>query len=473
MANRNPLLPIVVADDEPSALKSFELALNSHGWDHVLCIQDSREVIPLLQKREAEVLILDLTMPRVSGTEILEKAGELFPEIPVIVVTGLNDVKIAVECMKLGAVDYLLKPVERSRLGAAVAHVVELRELKRQNNQLKQQLLMGAALEHPEAFEAITTRNPRMCAIFRYIEAVAMSREPILITGATGTGKELLARSAHAVYGGPFVAVNVAGLDDQVFSDTLFGHRRGAFTDAVQHREGLVEQAKGGILFLDEVGDLSHQSQVKLLRLIQEHEYYPLGSDLPRRSEARIVVATNQDLRKRMEEGHFRRDLFYRLSVHHVALPSLVQRREDIPLLVDCFMRKAASELNRAVPTVPDELYTLLGTYHFPGNIRELRSMVFDSVSRHRGGVMSLDAFREALDRSRDRQSATPPTEALIPGNTLFEECQKLPTVREAEIQLIQEAMRRAKDNQGIAARLLGITRQTLNGKLKKIRQED
>ncbi len=165
MLSNTPLLPIVIVDDEASALKSFELALNSHGWNHVICIQDSREVLPLLEKQKVEMLILDLTMPHVSGTEILKLMSESHPEIPVIVATGLNDVKIAVECMKLGAVDYLLKPVERSRLGASVTHVVEMRELKRQNHQLKQQLLMGAALEHPEAFDAITTRT-RECVPF-------------------------------------------------------------------------------------------------------------------------------------------------------------------------------------------------------------------------------------------------------------------------------------------------------------------
>lgn len=474
MTNSNPQLPIVVVDDESSVLKSFEFALNSHGWDNVICIQDSRQLLPLLQRQPVETLILDLTMPYISGTDILEKIREDYPEIPVIVITGLNDVKIAVQCMKLGAVDYLLKPVERSRLGAAVGHVVEMQELKRQNHQLKQQLLMGPALKNPEAFEAITTRSPRMCAIFHYIEALAPSREPILITGATGTGKELLARSAHAVYGGPFIAVNVAGLDDQVFSDTLFGHHRGAFTDAVQHREGLVEQAAGGILFLDEIGDLSLQSQVKLLRLIQEHEYYPLGSDLPRKSDARMVVATNLDLRQRMESGQFRRDLFYRLSVHHISLPSLKQRREDIPLLVDLSLKKAAAEMNRPVPTVPDELYTLLNAYHFPGNVRELRSMVFDACSRHRAGVMSLDAFREALRHDQCAAAAISGDKTAVGADMdLFSACDPLPTVKEVENHLIAEAMHRAGDNQGIAARLLGISRQTLNVKLKKIHEKE
>ncbi|MBN1197090.1 MAG: sigma-54-dependent Fis family transcriptional regulator [Candidatus Aminicenantes bacterium] len=466
MTLRNPVLPILLVDDEAAALKSFEFALNSLGWDHVLAIQDSREVLPLLKHREVEMLILDLTMPGVSGTEILECLSLDHPEIPVIVATGLNDVKMAVQCMKMGAADYLLKPVEKGRLEAAVNHVLEMRTLKRQNRLLKERLLMEPGLEHPEAFEAIVTRNPRMCAVFRYLEAVAASREPILITGATGTGKELLARSIHALGEGPFVAVNVAGLDDQMFSDTLFGHRRGAFTDAVQQRDGLVEQAGEGVLFLDEIGDLNPQSQVKLLRLIQEREYYPLGADVPRRSGARVVVATNTDLRRRMEKKEFRRDLYYRLSVHHVHLPPLTERREDIPLLAEAFIRMAAEEMGKPVPTVPPELETLLRTYHFPGNIRELRSMVIDAVGRHRSRVLSLEAFREAMARESgvDIVEADPQED----DGCIYASCRRIPTVREAESMLIKEAMRRAENNQSIAARLLGISRQTLNSKLKK-----
>ncbi len=471
MSDRNPHDPILVVDDEASALKSFEFALQSHGWDNIVSILDSREVEPFLKKQEVEMMILDLTMPNVSGTDILQMVGERYPEIPVVVATGLNDVKIAVQCMKLGAADYLLKPVERSRLGAAVARLVELRELKRENMLLKQRLLTDPSLMKPEAFEAIVTRSSRMCAVFRYLEAVAPSPEPILITGETGTGKELLARAVHALGKGAFVPVNVAGLDDQMFSDTLFGHRRGAFTDAVQQREGLVDQAAGGVLFLDEIGDLNPQSQVKLLRLIQEHEYYPLGSDLPRKSEARVVVATNQDLSKRMESGQFRRDLFYRLSVHHVDLPPLSQRREDVPLLLEAFLEQAAAEMQRPVPTLPAEIYTLLNTYHFPGNIRELRSMVFDAVSRHRSGVMSLDAFRDALDRDRAGRTSRLESGPEPEGGELFRHWERLPTVKESEARLIAEAMRRAKENQSNAARLLGISRQTLNSKLKKIRE--
>jgi len=471
MSHRSPTLPILVVDDEASALKSFEFVLNSLGWDHVLPIQDSREVLPLLRQREVEMLILDLTMPGLSGTEVLQAISEDHPEIPVIVATGLNDIKVAVECMKMGAADYLLKPVERGRLGAAVNHVLEMRALKRQNRLLKERLLTKTGLEHPEAFEAIVTRNPRMCAVFRYLEAVAPSREPVLITGATGTGKELLARAVHALGEGPFVAVNVAGLDDQMFSDTLFGHRRGAFTDAVQQRDGLVDQAADGVLFLDEIGDLNAQSQIKLLRLIQEREYYPLGADVPRRCESRVVVATNTDLRRQIEAGTFRRDLYYRLSVHHVHLPPLTERREDIPLLVEAFMAAAAQEMSKPVPTAPPELETLLRTYHFPGNVRELRSMVFDAVGRHRARVLSLESFREAM--ARESATGVSVAEVAAGGESLFASCRRMPTVREAEAMLIEEALRRAEGNQSIAARLLGISRQTLNSKLKKVRSEE
>ena len=368
-----PHLPVMLVDDEVQALDSFELALRSGNVNNFIRCQDSRDVISLLAEQESDVMLLDLRMPYMSGEELLPMVTTDFPHVPVIVITGADDVETAVRCMKAGAFDYIVKPVERSRLVASVKRAIELRELRRQNQLLKAHVLSDQ-LQNPEAFSEIITTSKIIRSIFQYIESIATSPQPVLITGDTGVGKELVARAVHTISRrqGDFIAVNVAGLDDNVFADTLFGHRKGAFTGADQTRTGLAEKASGGTLFLDEIGDLSPASQVKLLRFLQEGEFFPLGSDVAKRSDARIVVATNQELETLRDAGTFRKDLYYRLRIHHVHIPPLRERTEDLPLLLNHFLEKAAKMLGKKQPTPPKELITLLGAYHFPGNIREL-----------------------------------------------------------------------------------------------------
>ncbi|MGD8472205.1 MAG: sigma-54 dependent transcriptional regulator, partial [Desulfobacteraceae bacterium] len=377
-----PHFPVMMVDDEAQAITSFEMTLRSVNMNNFIRCHDSRDVMPLLSSREIEVMLLDLRMPHISGEELLPMITADYPEIPVVVVTGSNDIDTAVRCMQHGAFDYILKPVEKSRLIGGVKRAIELRELQRENQMLKAHVLSDK-LEKPEAFSEIITISTSMRSIFQYIEAIASSPRPVLITGETGVGKELVAKAVHALSNraGDFIPVNVAGLDDHVFADTLFGHKKGAFTDAREARSGLIERATGGTLFLDEIGDLSTASQVKLLRLLQEGEFFPLGSDVAKRSDARIVVATNQDLDKLQSSGQFRKDLYYRLGDHQIHIPPLRRRREDLALLVDHFLEKASKVLDKKKPTPPVELVTLLSTYHFPGNIRELESMIFDAVS--------------------------------------------------------------------------------------------
>jgi transcriptional regulator with PAS, ATPase and Fis domain len=252
-----------------------------------------------------------------------------------------------------------------------------------------------------------------------------------------------------------------------VFADTLFGHKRGAFTGAMEGRPGLVEQAAGGTLFLDEIGDLSTVSQVKLLRLLQDGEYLPLGSDLAKRSDARVVVATNQDLDAARNAGRFRKDLYYRLCGHRLQLPPLRERPEDLPVLLDHFLDKAAKSLGKKKPTPPDELLKLLGAYHFPGNVREMESMVYNAVSLHTAGKLSMDAFKSEifnLPPGLDGHAADPVDAAVE--HTVFPD--PLPTLKQTELLLVDEALRRSGGNQAIAAMMLGITRQALNKRLKK-----
>jgi len=468
-----PQLPVMLVDDEAQALTSFEVTLRSAGVNHIMTCGDSREVMTVLGRQEIEIMLLDLWMPHVSGEELLRQIAAEYPDVPVVIVTGADDVETAVKCMKQGALDYIVKPVEKSRLVSSVKRGIELRELHRENQLLKARVLSDR-VSRPEAFADIVTLSPAMRAVFQYAEAVAPSPRPVLVTGETGVGKELVARALHVLSGrkGGFVPVNVAGLDDHVFADTLFGHKKGAFTGAMEGRPGLLEQAASGTLFLDEIGDLSAVSQVKLLRLLQDGEYLPLGSDVAKRSDARILVATNQDLEAARNAGRFRKDLYYRLCGHHIHIPPLRDRPEDLAVLLDHFLGKAAESLGRKKPTPPDELVKLLAVYHFPGNVRELESMVYNAVSLHGSGKLSMEAFKaEIFKKQPDLAGAVEPKPDEAASQLVFPE--QLPTLRQIEQLLVDEALRRSGGNQSIAASMLGITRQALNKRLHKAEGSD
>jgi DNA-binding NtrC family response regulator len=457
--------PVLVVDDEAESRQAIALMLQANGIGPVEPCEDPRRVLALVVERAFDCVLLDLTMPHLNGEELLVRLQAEHPALPVVVVTGSDVVDTAVRCMRQGAIDYLTKPVDEGRLVTCVRRILELRELDRINASLKEAMLAGEA-EAGEAFRGIVTASPLLRGIFRYVAAIAPTAQPVLITGETGTGKELLARAVHRASGrtGGFVAVNIAGLDDQLFSDTLFGHRRGAFTGADAVRKGLIESAAGGTLFLDEIGELSGPSQVKLLRLLQEREYFPLGSDVPRRSDCRVVCATHADLGALQAADRFRRDLFFRLRAHHVEIPPLRRRPEDLPLLVQRFVARAAADLGRPEPVVPPGLLALLGAYHFPGNVRELEAMVFDAVGRHRGGVLALDRFREVVG----------PGPVVAAGSTLPAGDRpavvfgsQLPDLKTLGGLLVDEALRRTGGNQAAAAALLGISRQALNQRLR------
>jgi DNA-binding NtrC family response regulator len=407
-------------------------------------------------------------MPHLSGQELLQKIVRDYPGIPVILMTANDDIQTVVSCMKAGAFDYLVKPVESSQLVGRVKKAIEMRELSSELTKLNQRLLTDN-LEHPEVFAAIDTGNKAMRAMFQYIEVVAGTRQPIMITGETGVGKELLARAIHDLSGcsGAYVPINVAGLDDNMFSDTLFGHRKGAFTGADQSREGLIEKASKGTLFLDEIGDLNEVSQVKLLRLLQEQEYYPVGSDLLKKSSARIVLATNRDIPEMIKAGTFRNDLYYRLFAHRVHIPPLRERPEDVPLLLDHMLAAAARKLGRKKPTPPPELAVLLGLYSFPGNVRELEALAFDAVARHTSGVLSMESFRSVIGDAQPMPQ-TGSTTAPDISKALIDYFGHFPTISEIEEYMIGEAMKMAQGNQGMAAKLVGMGRQTLNKRLNK-----
>ncbi len=463
-----PAEPLLLVDDEEAWLHGFSLRLRSEGINNLLLCNESGKVLELLERQAVSAVVLDLIMPPPTGEELLPEIVGRFPELPVVVLTGLDTAESAVRCLKLGAYDYCTKVSEPGRLLEAVRRAIDLGALRRENRALRRRVL-DDTLQHPEHFAPIVTHNRAMHALFRYMEAIGPSPEPVLVTGETGTGKELFARALHRLSGrtGEFVAVNVAGLDDAMFADTLFGHARGAFTGADSHRPGLIERAGGGTLFLDEIGDLDQPSQIKLLRLLQEREYRPLGSDLVKRTDARLVFATHADLEEQLAKGAFRHDLYYRLRIHHLHVVPLRERPDDLALLVEHFLADAAHRLGKAKISYPPELLDLLGAYPFPGNVRELAGLVFDAVATHPGGVLSLESFKKSLYPKL--QAGAPPFSADGEGEpSAFALLPSLPTLKEAGRLLVLEALRRAGNNQAVAAAMLGISRQALNWRLKQ-----
>lgn len=457
-----PTHPILLVDDEENWLRSFSLALKSHGIDNILCCQDSSRVAEILSTTEVEAMAVDLAMPGVSGEELISMVSEKYPDIPILVITGMGQVETAVACIKKGAFDFFVKTTDKNSLVSGIRHAIQIRELKRENSSLRTRFLQDT-LEHPEAFTSIVTCSKIMRSIFQYIEAIAPSAQPVLITGESGVGKELVARAIHDLSGrqGEFVPVNVAGLDDNILADTLFGHKKGAFTGADRARLGLVENAKAGTLFLDEIGDLAPASQVKLLRLVQEREYLPIGSDVTRKTDARIIAATNVDPGSLNEPDRFRSDLYYRLRAHHVHLPPLRQRREDLPLLVDHFLRQGC--LHRKRPAVPGELLPLLASYPFPGNVRELQFLIFDAISCSGDQDLNIERIRKHIEEHQGTPLSTPGAGSQVQFGP------ELPTLKQVCADLVREAMRRTGDNQAMAASMLGVSRQALNKRLNKL----
>ena len=464
-------IKLLIIDDEVDFRESIALYFLDSGFT-VFEASNGREGLEVFGRERPDIVFTDLRMPVMDGFEVISELTASSPETPLIVISGVGLVKEVIHAMRLGARDYLVKPIlDMDALKLVLMRALRENSLLKEIDSLKEKLLRGQ-LGHQDAFAPIKTQNPSMIATMQYLEAIALSAEPVLITGETGTGKELLAQAVHKISErrGSFVPVNVSGLDDQMFTDTLFGHVKGAFSGADQRRGGLLTQADGGTIFLDEIGDLCETSQIKLLRL-QEREFYPLGSDTPRRSDARIVAATNRDLRAMVRAGAFRQDLYYRLFAHQIKIPPLRDRDGDLALLLDCFLQDAAKAFDRKKPTCPPELCSYLAAYGFPGNVRELRAMVFDAVARHGHGVLSIDSFRKAI--GSEFHPAKPSSNPAKPSVVLrFRDEERMPTLDEAEAVLIGQALDLAGGNQGVAATYLGISRNALNKKIIRGRDQ-
>ena len=463
-----PNQPILIVDDEESILLSIDTILQMAGLNNLITCSDSRQTMAIIEQRLPGLVLLDLNMPHVNGEEIFDKIALNYPQIPVIIITGRIDAETAVSCMKSGVADYIVKPVDEEKLVDSVQKSLILSPLNSTSLEAESSNLL-ARLKHPTSFQRIITKSPLMLSIFQYIESIACTEQPVLIRGETGTGKELIAQAIHEVSGrrGDFVAVNVAGLDENVFSDTLFGHAKGAFTGADSTRPGLIEQAAEGTLFLDEIGDLAHGSQVKLLRLLQEGEYMPLGQDTISQNSARIIASTHVDLWALQQKVIFRQDLHYRLRTHRIQLPPLHARKEDLILLTRHFLQTAAETLKMSKPNIPQELRSILESYHFPGNIRELQAMIFDALAQHKSGTLALTVFREHIARTRAAEEGVSSNNQATSPSVPFTFADPLPNIKQTTRMLIEEALHRANNNQSTAATMLGISQQALSKRLK------
>jgi DNA-binding NtrC family response regulator len=467
---KNPNFPILIVDDEAGLRAVISKALLSHGMDNILESSNGLDAWFLIESEKPKIILLDLILPDAKGIDILDGISKKNPDVIVIIVSASSDIEVAIKCMKLGAFDFIAKPISIPLLTACLKRAIQMQELKIENELLSREVLSDK-LSNPEAFSEIITNNSGMKNLFKYCEAIALSSHPVLITGETGTGKELFSKAIHALSQreGNLVTENVAGVDANVFADTLFGHVKGAYTGADSVRKGLVEEAERGTLLLDEIGDLCMDSQVKLLRLIQEREYSMLGSNAKKISNAKIIASTNQDLLELLNENRFRKDLYYRLLTHHVCIPPLRDRKDDIPLLLDFFLDMAAVEFKKKKPAYPQELLFLLKNFNFPGNVRELKSMVLNAVGENKSGVLSLESFTRHINKVSHFKN-TQVNGEYTP--EYFSGLINLPFLRDVTEDLINDAMERSGHNQTKAARLIGITQQAISNRARKTEKQ-
>ena len=441
---------IHVVDDEEAQRTVLSGFLRKRGFE-VVAASSVEEALRTAAARTIDLVLTDLRMPGATGLDLLDGLRRINPEVPVIVMTAFGTVTSAVDAMKRGAADYLTKPVDLDELDVLVVRILELRALVAENRELRRQL------ESRYRLAGLETSNRHMAEAINTAGRAAASRATILIRGESGTGKELLAKAIHYASPrgkGPLVAVNVAALPDTLIESELFGHERGAFTGADRERRGRFELADGGSLFLDEIGDLPKGAQVKLLRVLQEQAFERVGGTRTIRVDVRVIAATNRDLEAMVGSGEFREDLYYRLNVVAIEVPPLRDRREDIPMLVEQFVRRFAAEARSPVTQVSREAMDLLLRHHYPGNVRELENLIHRAVVLARGPVISTSDL--PISMTELKSEGRSPAVAFVD------------RVAEFERALIVEALAKADGVQTHAARALGMSERHLRYKLKK-----
>ncbi len=442
---------ILIVDDDRPQREGLQRALA--GRYEVLTADDAAKAYGILESQPVDVLLTDLRMPGDDGMKLLRRARSLSNPPVSIMMTAYGSIDNAVEAMKAGAYHYVTKPVNLDELELVIERALKSRRIEAENINLHEQLDRRFGLEN------LVGESPAMLQVFDVIQQVAPTRATVLITGETGTGKELVAHAIHNLSprkNGPFVAVHAAALSSTLLESELFGHEKGAFTGAVERRIGRFEAADGGTLFLDEVSEIDPAMQVKLLRVLEERAFERVGGTKTIQVDVRLVAATNKDLKKLVSEGKFRDDLFYRLSVVTVNLPPLRERRQDVPLLVQAFIRQCSAENGKPIRDITAEAVNTLMAYDWPGNVRELRNTIEQMVVLSRGERLTLRDVPAAIRGGADLTKIS----VVRPGTTM--------TVEEAERQLIVQALKETDGNRTRAAQRIGMSRRTLHRKLKK-----
>jgi DNA-binding NtrC family response regulator len=438
---------LLVVDDEKHIREGLQKALSLDGYE-VEVAQDGKEALEKIDEEEIDLVITDLKMPRLSGEELMKDALSRYPYLPIIILTGHGTIENAVEAMRNGAYDFITKPLNIDKLSLIVKRALENSSLKRQNRELLDQL------RKKYSFENIIGKSAPMKKVFETIELVAPSRANVLIYGESGTGKEMIADAIH--HNSPreeksYIKVHCAALPETLLESELFGHEKGAFTGAIARKRGRFELAHLGSLFLDEVGEIPPQTQVKLLRVIQEREFERVGGELPLKVDVRIISATNKNLKEEVESGRFREDLYYRLDVVSIHVPPLRDRRDDVPLMVHKFMEEFSKENNKEVEGITNGALQALISYKWPGNVRELRNVIESIVVLTKGNIITEQDLPQYV-LSKDEQS-----HLKIPAGL---------TLAEAEKRMILFTLQNTGGNKTKASEILRIGRKTLHRKL-------
>ena len=447
--------PILIADDEYHICEGLRESLEREGH-RVEVAHDGSEASNLLKRRSYSAAIFDLRMPGVDGLSLLKQVTEGSPETGVIIITAYGEISTAVDAMRMGAFDFLTKPVDIKRLRLSLGRLLEHQALVAEHKELR------AKLDSGDALDLIVRRSSVMQEVCDTIEQSAMTDVPVLVMGETGTGKELVARAIHQRSlraKGPLVPTNCGAIPEALFAAELFGHARGAFTGAVSDRKGILSAASGGTLFLDEVGEIPLSSQVDLLRVLEERSYTPVGTTRPVSLDARIIFATNRDLEHEVERGRFREDLYYRINVVPIRIPPLRSRREDLPFLIETFFDQLCSLHHKPRKSLTEEATRQMLDYGWPGNVRELKNAIERLVVTNKDRDLDVDALPSRI------RAATPVPEVLT--------VQRGTSIEEMERRLIEDTLAHVTSNRKEASESLGISVRSLQYKLKKMRAEN
>ncbi len=444
------IFKILVVDDEKNIRLGLTKALEMDGYE-VFSAEDGQEALKLMLREDIDLIISDLRMPRLSGEELLRKVALSYPSVPVIILTGHGTVDNAVQAMRDGAYDFITKPVNLERLGLLVKRALARRGLARQHQELQEEV---NRLKTKAGGGELLGKSSAMQRVFDMISQVAPTRASVLITGESGTGKELVTNALHEASprkDAPLVKVHCAALSESLLESELFGHEKGAFTGAASQRKGRFELADGGTIFLDEIGEIDQSVQIKILRVLQERSFERVGGEKTIQVDVRIIAATNRNLKEEVAAGRFREDLYYRLNVVNINLPSLRERTEDIPLLASRFLEDVARDNGKNIQGFEPKAAMALSSYNWPGNIRELRNVVESAVVMSRGSYITLDDLPpQVKDREDDGFVRIP---------------LGLP-MAEAEKMILKANLNSLGGNKSRTAEVLGIGRKTLHRKI-------